>query len=115
MTESKTTIKLNSIGLRSKWGFDDGDINLGNFDDLLIAEPRDRHLPFRHEVLARVVEKYIVPSLPADVKVYRIGTCHNPIRMEDPTRKDFSDIEVEINSTDVREIAEQLSKEWCST
>lgn len=77
--------RLSTEDLRSKWGFEDGDI----FDDLLwehreelgtytTADDMTYHLTRPHEVLARVVEKYMLPEL-----LVRIGTCHNPIRYAD--------------------------------
>jgi hypothetical protein len=74
-----TTIRLNSSSLRHKFGFDDGDLELGRYDDLQKSiVPADRHLPFHHELLARTVEEYLLPKLPEGVKTFRIGTCHNP-------------------------------------
>jgi hypothetical protein len=110
---SHTTIRLSSESLRHKFGFDDGDIEMGRYDDLQKSIiPKDRHLPFHHELLARTVERYLLPMLPEGVKTFRIGTCHNPIRLHEESLKDFDDVAVDVPLSDVRAIAEEISKEW---
>lgn len=76
-------IRLYASGLLHKSGFEDGDI----LDDILYDagfnddHPDHEHLSFFHEILSELVERFIVPALGEDVKVDRIGTIHNPIRI----------------------------------
>lgn len=81
------TIELHSNGLFSKHGFMDGDL----LDDVpglpheffMLPHSAAHHLDEKHETLARLVERYLVPAMPILVKTVRIGTHHNPIRAED--------------------------------
>jgi hypothetical protein len=80
--------KLSYEDLLTKFGFGDGDIL-----EPLALDPRwgedlprgEHHLSTEHEVLARCVEKFLLPELPVSVQTFRIGTCHNPIRIEPGT------------------------------
>lgn len=78
-------VEFRAENLFFKSGFGDGDM----LDDLLWDngfdnEPRrdEDHLGFEHEVLARCVERFLLPALPEPVATYRIGSIHNPIRAE---------------------------------
>lgn len=70
-------MRIYTIGLLSKWGLHDGDI----LDDLLFDNfGFVEELKFEHNVLIKVMEKYVIPQLDQKVKVTHIGTIHNPIR-----------------------------------
>ena len=105
-------ILLDADGLNSKFGFGDGD----GLDDALeeMGVPwqsdRDYYLPNHHEILARVVERLVVPKLdlPDGAEVYRIGTCHNPIRLRD----EVDDLPmVPVNLAAIRNIAAEVEVE----
>lgn len=57
------TVRLHAAGLRSKWGFDDGDALRGGKAALVSA-----------------VREHLLPRLDPGVVVYEITTHHNPIR-----------------------------------
>lgn len=114
--------ELRGGDLYSKWGFGDGDM----LDELIweggfrnVRAPADTHLGFEHEVLARCVERHLLPHLPPGVKLERIGTCHNPIRVAGWPEPDRDELEiegvsVEITEAQVLQIASQLVAEYAS-
>lgn len=104
-------ITLRSESLNYKWGFDDGDV----LDDILyssglsLERPRGAHLWYEHEVLARVVERFLLPLIPG-VDVFRIGTSHNPIRAQN---KDAPEgVSVSVSESDVLSIAREVAAEY---
>lgn len=110
----ETTVTLHSSSLTHKWGFDDGNA----LSDILYgagygnAPYRNNHLTFQHEVLARCIEKYLLPLLPLHITVDRIGTCHNPVRVsEEAMKADLSDVKVEVTAKQVLAIAEEVKAE----
>lgn len=80
---------LYTIGLLSKWGFNDGDMP-DEFADWLDDEhPEIGYVEWR-PVLVRLVRAYVLPALAQAVEVEELETNHNPIRA---TRVDGVDID----------------------
>lgn len=113
------TVRLDASSLASKFGFNDGDI----LDDVLwaaygetlfgVEENEEEHLRFDHEVLARLVEQHLLPLLPP-TPTMRIGTIHNPIRVETDT--DAADVSasavyIEVEDQTVVAMAEAVAAE----
>lgn len=100
---------LDDHDLRSRFGFGDGDL----FWDFLYDrgyDPTYEIDPFttlNHAVLIRCVRRHLVPLLPADAKVYEIGTIHNPIRCDDLIGS-YSTI---VEQTEVLAIAAEIDAE----
>lgn len=111
-------IELAATGLFSKWGFSDGDILDGVLSKggyCVISRPIDKHLSFDHEVLARCVERYLLPALPVQIEVYRIATCHNPIRIADSSvglLEVVEDVTVRVSAESILEIAAEVLREY---
>lgn len=111
-------ITLQASCLASKFGFHDGDILdpffFGEFFELDRRYPDVRindHLSFEHEVLARCVERHLLPLLPG-VATYRIGSIHNPIRAMDTAALDgFSNVSVDLDPREIQAIADELQVE----
>ena len=75
-------LTLHSVGLLSKWGFNDGDVD-EYLADWLEAQgfPEDSY--DWHDVLIELVQTRLLPQLAAcghQVETTTIGTIHNPIR-----------------------------------
>lgn len=103
------TLTLSSEDLLSKWGFCDGD----QIDDLVWALLgfEDSFEIDMHEVLCRLVETHLVPLL-GGLRTYRIGTCHNPIRLLPEDRdKPFLCVEAEIPYAEVERVAREVLAE----
>lgn len=86
--------------LLSKWGFHDGDI----LDDIAW----DNKIEVDHDALIRIVKKYVIPKIKNKIKVFEIGTIHNPIRAESVDGKDIdcyngSDIKLDPEYVDVED------------
>lgn len=102
-------VTLTSASLRHKSGFEDGDVldeilwEAGFGDD---PRPEHEHLFFHHEVLAELVEKWLLPLIP-DVPTYRVGTIHNPIRVAPEYRGEIPPASVIVDAADVIRQAEQ--------
>lgn len=80
MVSLSEMLVLETAGLLSKWGFNDGDIPEEVYD-LIVDENLDwRKVAWRDELLPLLVEKYVLPLLDQKVETYRIGSPHNPIR-----------------------------------
>lgn len=79
------TVTLKADDLYSKWGFGDGDALSDAFDEMNLG-----YLDLEHETLCLLVEDKLLPILPRPVKTYRIGSLHNPIRVDDDHLKDGS-------------------------
>lgn len=124
-TESVT---LFADDLWSKFGFGDGDC----LDDILFdaedesdwpwanLQPRqvagrDDEFHIDHELLIRVVERFLVPQFPVPVALERVGTCHNPIRAVDqghvPAPSWALAISVTVSAADVLKIAAEIAEE----
>ena len=111
------TITLDASSLFNKWGFDDGDLLgavllKGGYDPA--GRPMCAHLTFDHEVLARCVERHLLPVLPIKIEVERIGTCHNPIRATsaDMDKADtVKAVSVDVSASTVLEIAAEVLRE----
>jgi hypothetical protein len=100
----------------SKWGFNDGDLfqDFVNENDYYVrwtSQPRT----VADEVLKRVVEKYLLPTLPFPVRLDCFVTPHNGIRVH---KDDFDILTsqpetfVIVTEDQVREICEQVKKEY---
>lgn len=120
------TIRLDTAGLLSKWGFGDGDC----LDDLLWDMVDDGTLTlderragsgidFEHGVLVRVVREFVLPAIEQTVEVYEIGTIHNPIRASSVNGREVDDRGdnpftitpewVEVASSEVARIAREVA------
>lgn len=92
-------MRIYTIGLLSKWGLHDGDI----LDDLLFDNfGFVEALEFEHEVLIKVVEKYVIPKLDQKIEATRITTIHNPIRARTVNGEDvewFKGNDIELTPT----------------
>jgi hypothetical protein len=80
-----SAVTLRAADLYSKWGFGDGDILRDAFDDMNLGG-----IELEHETLCLLVEDKLLPILPRPVKTDRIGSIHNPIRVDDDHLKDGS-------------------------
>lgn len=78
------TITLYARELCSKWGFQDGDI----LNDFVFDMNLD---VYGGDLLCECVEKYLVPLLPHGIKTKRVGSIHNPIRLDDNEFKGMYD------------------------
>lgn len=79
------TLVLSAASLCSKWGFCDGDILSEDVSDRWLSEEfgRDWWTSIKHHtLLCLLVERHLLPLLPAGVETYVIGGCHNPIRVK---------------------------------
>jgi hypothetical protein len=119
MTDKRPAyIRLHARDLFYKNGFDDGDILEPLFRDH--PDPfwsRDEdHLPFEHEVLARCVERFLLPFIGMGVETVRIATCHNPIRTLDEQIVPASLVYlyVDVSAGQVMSIADEVTGEWSS-
>jgi hypothetical protein len=110
--------RLEARCLAWKSGFMDGDL----LDDVLwpvyglgpsYEEDDTHHLKFKHEVLARAVEQYLLPLLDPRVPTMRIGTIHNPVRAENPKLAGLSEssVCVEVPDDEILRIAAHLWNE----
>ncbi len=86
------TLRLNARCLASKWGFGDG----GDFDYEGIC--------LKHSTLVFLVVRHLLPLVP-HVKVYHVGTAHNPIRCEDQFVEEMenSNVFVDLTEGDIEE------------
>lgn len=71
---------LDSDGLLSKWGFNDGDVPDGFLD--WCDDHGHPYPPDGHDLLRTLVRRYLLPRLEQRVDVVDIGTIHNPIRAQ---------------------------------
>lgn len=99
------TITLYARDLYSKWGFHDGDILQDAVHNLGLQGVRHK------DVLCRLVEDKLLPALPYPVKLERIDTCHNPIRVDDRHQYDSSlafnaGIGIDVTYDDIRRCAD---------
>jgi hypothetical protein len=74
---SEPTLWLDSSGLLSKYGFNDGD-EQDEFWDWRVAQGIEDIA--WHPTLRRLVREHLMPRLDQQVDVYDIDTIHNPIR-----------------------------------
>jgi hypothetical protein len=105
------TITFYPDGLLDKHGFEDG--------DMLFDLVEEHGLAVDHrDLLARAVERLVVPLLDQNVEAYVIGTFHNPIRARsvDGEKPDLCDTLtpqiIEIPISDILAIAAGLSRTW---
>ena len=107
------SITFRTNELNSKWGLGDGDM----LDDLLeehgvlYQDDRAHHLHNHAEILARVVERFVLPAIvrPEHLLLDRIACCHNPIRTEE--EENISPITVDVAVKDILEVAREVERE----
>jgi hypothetical protein len=68
-------VRLDTGGLMSKWGFDDGDPFIEHDDLYPAIDGVDSRT-----LLVELVKQFVLPVLDQAVEVEVIGTCHNPVR-----------------------------------
>lgn len=114
MTDPKY-VYLHASCLSSKFGFGDGDILCDlvvdgglNLNGAQLPPEADHLVCVEHEVLARAVERYLVPALPVPVRLYRVGSIHNPIRVEDDVPKLAAEVCVTVTVAQLQAIADEL-------
>lgn len=111
------TIELRASCLPSKCGFHDGDILDDLLDDAGLYDtkmPENAHLSFAHEVLARCVEKHLLPLIPR-VTTWRVETIHNPIRTNDTLTDVEEAVSVELTREQVLEVARAVVAEMSAS
>lgn len=77
-----SVLRLDSIGLLSKYGFNDGEEPDGLIDWMEEHDPDYGYITDEqwHPVLCRLVRTRLLPVLDQAVEVEEIDTIHNPIR-----------------------------------
>lgn len=92
-------VQLDAVHLFANWGFGDGEM-LEEHPAFLAAVQATGVEANAREVLADLIERYLLPALPASLHTYRLeSTLHNPVRADDSElhrRSEFADFGVTI-------------------
>ena len=107
-------ITFSANDLRSKYGFNDGDIlSDAGLREPTVPQPAGRQHKWKHEVLIRLVRQRLLPLMPL-AEVQEIGTHHNPIRLAEWPNCDFiaNPITVDIADEMVEAAAQSVEDEW---
>lgn len=117
--EEKARLELHSSYLVSKGGFWDGD----QFADFIHDNnyyvrrntQQSKYLSFDHEVLKRVVERYLLPALPVCIEIHTFPTPHNPVRVTEEYWDEIytlPNIVVTITEEQLRKVCEQVKQDF---